>query len=140
MAMLLNQTITTALTNAVSTAQQVQGQMGVESVTIQANFTYGSGGTTATTWVQTSLDGGLTWTDVANFAFTTSSLRAVATLSALTEFSIAMADRARMRSRTRAACSKSISSDAACISLDRRLMTARDLPRRNCSASVTSSP
>ena len=84
MAALFNQTITTAITAQTSTALQVQGQMGVESATIQANFTYGSGGTTAAVWVQTSIDGGLTWVDIANFAFTTSSLRAVVTLSALT--------------------------------------------------------
>ena len=79
MAMLLNQAITTALTGSASTALQVQGQMGVESATIQANFTYGSGGTTAAVWVQTSLDGGTTWVDIANFAFTTSSLPSLRT-------------------------------------------------------------
>jgi len=84
MSALLNLTITGAITAQTSTALQVQGQMGVESITLQANFTYGSGGTTATVWVQTSLDGGLTWVDIANWAFTTSSLRSVATLSALT--------------------------------------------------------
>ena len=84
MAMLLNQTITTALTAVASTALQVQGQMGVESVTVQANFTYGSGGTNATVYIQTSLDGGTTWVDIACWQFTTSSLRQVANLSALT--------------------------------------------------------
>ena len=84
MAMLLNQTITTALTNATGTVLQVQGQMGVESVTLQANFTYGSGGTNATVYIQTSFDGGGTWVDIACWQFTTSSLRQVANLSALT--------------------------------------------------------
>ena len=32
--------------------------------------TYGSGGTSAEAWVQTSIDGGTTWTDVTNFHFT----------------------------------------------------------------------
>ena len=84
MSALLNIPITTAITAQTSTALQVQTPMGLESVTLQANFTYGSGGTTATVWVQTSYDGGLTWNDIANFAFTTSSLRQVVNLSALT--------------------------------------------------------
>lgn len=36
---------------------------------VQANFTYGSGGTSADAYVQTSLDGGLTWIDIMNFHF-----------------------------------------------------------------------
>jgi fermentation-respiration switch protein FrsA (DUF1100 family) len=51
---------------------------------IQCNFTYGSGGTSADAWVQTSLDGGATWIDVANCHFTTSSARFAYNLSALT--------------------------------------------------------
>jgi hypothetical protein len=54
------------------------------ALSLQAVFTYGSGGTTAKAWVQTSLDGGLTWIDIANFAFTTSSLRAVNSVRAST--------------------------------------------------------
>ena len=54
------------------------------SIAIQANFTYGSGGTTAKFWVQMSLDGGTTWVDVCCFAHTTSSLRRVFNLSAMT--------------------------------------------------------
>lgn len=54
------------------------------SIAIQANFTYGSGGTTAKFWVQTSLDNGLTWNDIACFAATTANLRRVFNLSALT--------------------------------------------------------
>jgi hypothetical protein len=46
-----------------------------ESLSLQANFTYGSGGTTAKAWVQTTFDQGATWVDIANFAFTTSSGR-----------------------------------------------------------------
>ena len=84
MAALLNLTITGAITAQTSTALQVQSQMGVESVTLQANFTYGSGGTNATVYIQTSLDGGGTWVDIACFQFTTSSSRQIANLSALT--------------------------------------------------------
>jgi hypothetical protein len=44
----------------------------VESLTLQGTITVAGGGTTAKAWVQTSLDGGATWIDIANFAFTTS--------------------------------------------------------------------
>jgi hypothetical protein len=40
-----------------------------EEAIFTAIFDYGSGGTNAKAWVQTSIDGGLTWFDVANFAF-----------------------------------------------------------------------
>lgn len=36
---------------------------------LHATFLYGSGGTTAKAWVQTSFDGGVTWVDIATFAF-----------------------------------------------------------------------
>jgi hypothetical protein len=76
---------------AITTAQAAQlsavalAKGGAPSnLTIQANFVYGSGGTTADTWVQTSLDGGATWTDIANFHFTTASARFIYNLSAAT--------------------------------------------------------
>jgi len=47
----------------------------------QATFVYGSGGTTCKSWVQTSLDGGLTWIDIASFAFTTVTATKVSVLS-----------------------------------------------------------
>lgn len=36
---------------------------------LQAKFLYGAGGTTVKAYVQTSCDGGLTWIDIACFAF-----------------------------------------------------------------------
>lgn len=50
------------------------------NLALQATFTYGSGGTSADAWVQTSLDG-TTWADIANFHFTTSSARFIYNLS-----------------------------------------------------------
>lgn len=82
MAALLNSTVTTAVTAAVTTPLQCMG--GAESVTLHFNFTYGSGGTTAVVYVQTSFDGGSTWVDIACFSVTTSSLRQICNLSALT--------------------------------------------------------
>lgn len=67
---LRSSTITTALTGDVTSAVIPVGR--VEGLTLYATFTYGSGGTTAKAWVQTTLDGGVTWVDIANFAFTTS--------------------------------------------------------------------
>jgi hypothetical protein len=54
-----------------------------ETVELQANFAYGSGGATVSAWIQTSFDGGLTAEDVANFSFTTSSLREEMNVSSL---------------------------------------------------------
>lgn len=68
---LLNAPITTAQTAAPGTP--ATGFSSAEQIMLEAIFTYGSGGTTAKAWVQTSLDGGATWFDIANFAFTTSS-------------------------------------------------------------------
>lgn len=86
MATLVNATITAALTanTTLTNVLQVASAMGVESITLQANFTYGSSGTTAVAYVQTTLDGGTTWCDIANFAFATTSAIKVCTLSALT--------------------------------------------------------
>jgi hypothetical protein len=50
----------------------------------QGNFVYGSGGTTVDAYLQTSLDGGNTWTDIAEWHFTTASGRKVYNLNAQT--------------------------------------------------------
>ncbi len=83
MSILLNQAITTAVTTVTTTPLQFRDG-NPESAVLQAAFTYGSGGTTADAWVQTTFDGGVTWTDVANFHFTTSTARFAYNLSALT--------------------------------------------------------
>lgn len=73
--------ITTALTDSAQTA--IEDLDGMTAVTIEANFAYGSGGTTCKAWVQTSFDGGTTWRDIAEFDFTTATRVAVANLSGL---------------------------------------------------------
>ncbi len=75
---LVSETITAALT-AVSRGE-VSGLHGMKSLTVQANFVYGSAGTTCDVWVQTSLDGGVTWVDIMQFAFLLASLRKVHTV------------------------------------------------------------
>lgn len=82
MTTLVNITVTTAITAQAQTVEQIRED--ALSATIQCNFTYGSSGTTADVWVQTSMDGGGTWTDVCNFHMTTASKRFIYNLSALT--------------------------------------------------------
>jgi hypothetical protein len=69
-ATLLSATLSTAVTGVTPGSIMVAGR--VESLTLQGTITVAGGGTTAKAWVQTSLDGGVTWADIANFAFTTS--------------------------------------------------------------------
>jgi hypothetical protein len=76
--------ITAPVTASVSTPLQIQRLPITGGVSIQIKLIYGSGGTTIAAWVQTSLDGGATWVDVASQAFTTASLAAVFNVSALT--------------------------------------------------------
>jgi hypothetical protein len=75
--------ITTAVTAAVTGAASV-GTISAVSATIQTNFIYGSGGTTFSVWVQTSIDGGTTWIDVCNMSGTTASKLRVQVVSTRT--------------------------------------------------------
>ena len=68
-------TITGAVTNVVYESPEIRN---CSALYVFANFIYGSGGTNAKFWVQTSFDGGLTWADVVNFAFLVASLSKVA--------------------------------------------------------------
>lgn len=85
--------ITAAVTNSViTTASDANGATqayiddldGMLSATIQANFTYGSGGTTVRLMIETSLDQGTTWIEVWRALFGTASEENVINLSALT--------------------------------------------------------
>lgn len=77
-------TITTALTDSVITTSSdgafLKGLAGMQSVTVWANFVYGSGGTSIAAVLQTSVDQSQTWIDVARFDFATSSRKAHATI------------------------------------------------------------
>lgn len=57
---------------------------GMLASAIEMRFAYGSGGTSVKAWLQTSLDQGQTWVDIACGAFTTSSATKIFNLSALT--------------------------------------------------------
>ena len=69
---LINRAITAAESATTADAVAMLGR--VESLTIYTVFTYGSGGTTCRVWVQTSLDGGTTWMDIADVSATTASI------------------------------------------------------------------
>lgn len=79
--------ITTALTAYLG---PVDAPPKFQSVTLECNFAYGSGGTSMNCWAQTSLDG-VEWQDVANFEATTASLIAFYNLSTLTPKTTAVA-------------------------------------------------
>lgn len=75
---LYSATITTAITGVGQTP--VIGLTPFKYVALLAKFVFGSGGTSADAYVQTSIDGGVTWFDIANFHFlvaTASKLSAV---------------------------------------------------------------
>lgn len=61
----------------------------VEALALYAVFVRAAGGTSAKAWVQTSLDGGTTWVDIANFAFTTTTADRMYNLTAAAVTSIA---------------------------------------------------
>jgi hypothetical protein len=79
--------ITTALTDSAQTA--IDDVAGMTAVTLEASFSYGSGGTTCIAYVQTTFDGGTTWRDIARFDFATATAVKVANLSGLLSKAIA---------------------------------------------------
>lgn len=83
-ALLPSTTLTTAVSDALSAVHYYGRRHVTRAICLQAKFTYGSGGTSADAYVQTSLDGGTTWIDIANFHFTTASATFIKNLSSLT--------------------------------------------------------
>jgi hypothetical protein len=81
---LANQTITTAQALAVVPGGPFKLVDAPTSLCVQATFTYGSGGTTVNAYVQTTVDNGLTWIDIAQFSFATTSARMVFNLNSQT--------------------------------------------------------
>jgi hypothetical protein len=79
--------ITTELTDEVITSgvnEYVDNLEGMLSGNFEIRFSYGAGGTDCKVYVQTSLDQGDTWIDIAQAKFTTSSGTKVLNLSGLT--------------------------------------------------------
>lgn len=67
----------------------VTGLSGMKSVGLEANFQYGSGGTTCSLIAATTFDGGTTWRQIARFDFTTASAVKTANLQTLTSKAVA---------------------------------------------------
>ena len=83
MASLLSAVITTAAAGVAGPVLQLR-EGPPDVLQAQASFVYGSGGTSVTCWIQTSLDGGISWSDVIAFAaFTTASARFIANVNLL---------------------------------------------------------
>jgi hypothetical protein len=82
MANLLTLPVTTAV--AAGVGQPMILSRSPRNLAVQFNFIYGSGGTSVDAYLQTSLDNGATWTDIANFSATTASLRRIINLIATT--------------------------------------------------------
>lgn len=59
----------------------VLGHLEASALIAETIFTYGSGGTSAKLYIQTSIDNGATWFDIANHAYTTASASKVSALS-----------------------------------------------------------
>lgn len=57
---------------------------GALAITLSARLAYGSGGTSCYAIVDTSLDQGVTWVQIARFDFTTSGIQKMLTVSGLT--------------------------------------------------------
>lgn len=74
-------TITTAGTQTTTAIEDLEGML---SLTAELRFVWGAGGTTCKAYLQTSLDSGTTWHDIACAAFTTSSATKLFNLSGLT--------------------------------------------------------
>jgi len=73
--------ITAALSAQAQTA--IEDLDGIEALSLVARFVYGSGGTSLAAVVQTTVDDGTIWHDIARFDFTTASAIKYANLSGL---------------------------------------------------------
>jgi hypothetical protein len=73
--------VTTAATQVGEVVDDLSGAL---AVTLSARLAYGSGGTSCYAVVETSLDQGVTWVQIARFDFTTAGLQKVMTVSGLT--------------------------------------------------------
>lgn len=79
---LIPQTTIAAATTILSDVVSLGRSPETRSVSAQASFLYGSGGTATKVYVQTSLDNGTTWTDVICLTFTTAAGNKVGAVNA----------------------------------------------------------
>lgn len=81
-------TVTAAITAATTTP--VLFLSGMQYLIVQAKFLIGTGGTTLKTWVQTSVDGGVTWCDIMSFAYVNTPTRNVQAVNVFTALAAAV--------------------------------------------------
>ena len=90
-----NSTLLAQLTIGAAVTAQVTAPVtfrpGCKYLLAVAKFLYGAAGTTVKCWVQTSIDGGTTWIDIMNFAFTTSAATKVSAVTAFVALAAAVA-------------------------------------------------
>lgn len=86
---LLPVTVVTAAGTYTSPVYRVQD--GLSYLSLQGSLVYGSGGTTIKAYIQTSVDGGATWRDVANLAFAQATLKKFSAVSAFVALAAAQA-------------------------------------------------
>jgi len=71
----------TIAASGTTVSQEVPVPRDGHMLTLEAKFLYGAGGTSAKAYVQTSLDGGATWFDIASFAFATTAANKVSAVN-----------------------------------------------------------
>lgn len=76
--------VTTSSDASGNSVAYIDGLEGMLSATLQANFAYGSGGTSIKAIWETTLDQGTTWIEVCRMAFATASEENLVNLSGLT--------------------------------------------------------
>jgi hypothetical protein len=77
-------TIAAATPVAGTICTPITGLTGMQSLTVSLRFVYGSGGTTTKVYIQTSLDGGTIWDDIACWSLTQTAATKRWNFSALT--------------------------------------------------------
>ena len=82
---------TTISTATTITGAAVGVRDGLLYLSVQSTFTYGSGGTATKVYVQTSLDNGATWRDVACQTFTTAAAKKFSAVNGITALAASQA-------------------------------------------------
>ncbi len=70
--------------------ESFQPRHGVRYVSVQSTFLYGAGGTTCKVFLQTSLDNGATWKDIANHAFLLAAAKKFSAVNGITALAPAL--------------------------------------------------
>lgn len=66
---------------ALTTTAPIASLVGMNKLLLQSTFVHGAGGTTVNVWVQTSIDKGVSWFDIAQFRWTTADGKLIHTVT-----------------------------------------------------------